>query len=209
MTMSAPPHHQRWFSSDDFRARHAAVFDAIGPSAVAVVQGAGPVGGFEIFRQTNELFHLTGLDVPQAYLLLDGRARRATLYLPPPDAKHAASEGAELSAADGDLLRQLTGVVDVRDFGQLTAALSDATVIHTPLSAAEGNMACQDTLRHAAKLRAGRHVGTTTVARGAVRRTAAGAGAGRRRSRSVACAGADAAAQVAGRGGAASPAPGN
>ncbi len=113
---------------------------------------AGCVGGFEVFRQTNEFFYLTGVEVPQAYLLLDGRKRTSRLYLPRKDAKHAASEGDELTADDATLLIRLTGVDDVTDLSALEADLRGAAVIYTPHSPAEGNMACQDTLRRAAKL---------------------------------------------------------
>ncbi len=147
-----PAHCQPWFRGVDFKVRHDVVYEKIGSDAVAVLQGAGPVFGFEIFRQTNEFFYLTGLEVPQAYLLLDGRTKQSTLYLPHRDEKHAASEGNELSAEDDGLIRQLTGVDRVVGSEQLTADLIGATQIYTPRARAEGNMASQDTLRHAGRL---------------------------------------------------------
>jgi Xaa-Pro aminopeptidase len=146
---SKPAHYQNFFTAADFRARHQKVFDFIGAGSVAVLQGAGPVLGFEIFRQTNEFFHLTGLDVPQAYLLLEGRSRRSKLYLPRRDEKLAASEGTELSAEDRQLLSGLTGCDEVACLEDLLPDLLAASVIYTPHAPAEGNMACQDTLRHA------------------------------------------------------------
>jgi Xaa-Pro aminopeptidase len=150
-TTSRPAHYQNYFTAADFKARHGRVYDHIGNNAVAVLQGAGPVFGFEIFRQTNEFFYLTGVDVPQAYLLLDGRERRATLYLPHRDEKHAASEGAELSAEDSALLIELAGVDAVAGIERLATDLAGSKTIYTPHAAAEGNMACQDTIRHAMK----------------------------------------------------------
>jgi Xaa-Pro aminopeptidase len=150
----APAHHQTWFDSGEFKTRHEAIYADIG-GAVAVVQGAGPVFGFEVFRQTNEFFYLTGLDVPRAYLVLDGGSHRSTLLLPAADAKHAASEGAELSTADAELLRRLTGVDEVAPIEKLNAVVGHGRIVWTPLLPAEGNMACQDTLRHAGKLIAG------------------------------------------------------
>jgi Xaa-Pro aminopeptidase len=147
-----PVHYQSWLSAEDFAARHTVIYEAIGALSLAVIQGAGPVGGFEIFRQTNEFFYLTGLEVPQAYLVLDGRTKRSTLYVPHRDERHAASEGAELTAEDAALIVQLTGVDQVAGIERLTADLLGARKIYTPQSRAEGNMACQDTLRHAAKL---------------------------------------------------------
>jgi Xaa-Pro aminopeptidase len=79
---SSHPYFQAGFTAGDFRAWHRQIYEIIGSEAIAIVQGGPPVGGFEVFRQSNELFYLAGLEVPQAYLLLDGRKRAARLYLP-------------------------------------------------------------------------------------------------------------------------------
>ena len=152
---SRPAHYQTWFTAAEFKARHQKICDHIGNDAVAVLQGAGPVYGFEIFRQSNEFFYLTGLDVPQAYLRLDGRSRHSTLYLPPQDEKLAASEGTELSVVDVKLLIELTGCDAVAGLEQLAIDLSGAKTIYASHASAEGNMACQDTIRHAVKQIAG------------------------------------------------------
>ncbi len=148
----ASPTHNPWFSAADFHQRHQRIYNEIGTSAVALVQGAPPVGGFEIFRQTNEFYYLTGVEAPQAMVLLDGREKKSTLYLPHRDEHSAASEGAELAADDADLLIGLSGCDAVAGPAQLEADLRNASIIYTPHNPAEGNMACQDTLRHAAKL---------------------------------------------------------
>src|SRR5216117_1748906 len=109
---AAPAAVENWFPAEEFRARRERVLDALGPGASALVQGSGPVRGFEVFRQTNELFYLTGLEFPQAYLLLDGRSRASTLFLPPPDS-HAAGEGP--GAEQGpETVRAAAGVDAVR-----------------------------------------------------------------------------------------------
>jgi Xaa-Pro aminopeptidase len=112
-TSSEKPPYQTDFPPDEFRARIARVFEAIGPEAAAVVQGAPMVRGFVLPRQTNELYYLCGVETPHAYLLLDGRTRRVTLFLPPRNARLERSEGRVLSAADADLARSLTGVDEV------------------------------------------------------------------------------------------------
>lgn len=145
-------YYQRWFPAAEFQARHARVLDAIGGGAVAVLQGAGPAAGFEVFRQSNDFFYLCGVEVPQAYLLLDGRRREATLYLPHRDEKHAATEGLEPAAEDRAALIELTGCRDVRGLERLAEDLKGAAVAFTPLRPSEGRMACQDTLRYQAKL---------------------------------------------------------
>lgn len=132
------------FPPEEFAARRSQVFDRIGPKSLACLQGAGPVRGFEVFRQTNEFFYLGGVEVPQAYLLLDGRTRTTTLFLPPPDA-HAAGEGVVNNAS---ALRKQSGVDAIADLPALSAALVDAEIIYTPHAPAEGRLSCRDTLTH-------------------------------------------------------------
>lgn len=71
-----------WFDPAEFAARRARVFEKIGPDACAVIQGAGPVLGFEAFRQSNEFFYLCGLELPSCLLVLDGHSRKTTVFLP-------------------------------------------------------------------------------------------------------------------------------
>ncbi|HAV22162.1 MAG TPA: peptidase M24, partial [Bacteroidetes bacterium] len=48
------------------------VYDAIGSNAVALAQGAPNAAGYTRFRQSNEFYYLCGLEVPHAYLLING-----------------------------------------------------------------------------------------------------------------------------------------
>ena len=59
------------------------VFDRIGTDAVAVVQGVPLTNGYQLPRQSNTFYYLSGIETPHAYLMLDGRTRQVTLYLPP------------------------------------------------------------------------------------------------------------------------------
>src|SRR5688500_12465789 len=93
------PHFQGDFTAQDFAERRARIFDAIGKN-VAVVQGGADTGDLSTFRQTNEFYYLTGVEVPHSYLLLDGRNRRTTIYLPHRDADREKVEGATLAAED-------------------------------------------------------------------------------------------------------------
>jgi len=143
-------YYQSWFDAAEFNMRHDLVYEAIGNKAVAVLQGGGPVGGFETFRQTNDFFYLCGVEVPQAYLVLDARSRGAILYLPHGDARMASIEGKEPCAEDRDELIARTGCVDVRASECLERDLQNASVVYTPFAPAEGALACQDTLRYQA-----------------------------------------------------------
>ena len=109
------PWYQSDFPAEEFKARHARLYDKIGNQAVAVVQGVSLTPGFTMPRQTNEFYYLCGLETPHSYLLLDGRSRKSTLFVPPRNRRLEASEGRVLSAEDGTQLKELVGVDDVQE----------------------------------------------------------------------------------------------
>jgi hypothetical protein len=102
------------------------------------------VRGFVLPRQANEFYYLCGVETPHSYLLLDGRTRKATLFLSPRNARLERSEGRVLSAADVDLAKSLTGVDEVLSTealrGEGLAALPGGVppVLYTPFQPAEG-----------------------------------------------------------------------
>lgn len=145
----APALFQTDFPPEELRARRAAVFDRIGPGACALVQGAGPVRGYEPFRQTNEFYWLCGVESAQAYLWLDGRRRATTLFLPRRDEKAQRSDGPSLSSEDGAEAAAVTGVDDVRPLEDLERELGAADVVFAPHSPAEGRTGSRDVLLRA------------------------------------------------------------
>ena len=141
-----------WFTPAEFADRRTSLYGEIG-DAVAVLQGAGPVRGFELFRQTNETLYLTGLEVPQAYVLLDGAAQKTSVYLPSrPESQHA--EETCLYAEDADRICALTGLDAVYPWSALDRHLARRRVVYTPFAPAEGRMTSRDVLVHAARVEA-------------------------------------------------------
>jgi len=116
----AAQHYQTDFPPEEFRARWTRLLDRIGPNAIAVVQGTGLATGFNLPRQFNTFYYLAGIETPHAYLTLDGRTRRVSLYLPPRNERLERAEGRVLSADDADRVRQLTGVDEVRPTSAMT-----------------------------------------------------------------------------------------
>lgn len=134
-------HYQSDFPPEEFRARWSAVFDRIGKEAVAVAQGAPLANGFQYPRQSNTFYYLSGIETPGAYLLLDGRNRRATLYLPPRNERLERSEGKVLSADDAEAVRRLTGADEVRsvlDMGTAWPAGDARLEVYAESAPAEG-----------------------------------------------------------------------
>jgi hypothetical protein len=70
------------FPPEEFAARRAAVINAIG-DAVAIIQGAVEKPAELPFRQSAQFYYLTGVEVPRAILVIDGRAKSSTLYIDP------------------------------------------------------------------------------------------------------------------------------
>ncbi|MEE3373331.1 MAG: aminopeptidase P N-terminal domain-containing protein [Planctomycetota bacterium] len=145
-------HYQTDFPAGEFRERRSRVYEAIGPDAIAVLRGMPASGAFDLFRQHNDFYYLSGLEVPHAYLLLDGRKRESTLYLPPRDPHHERSEGRTLAAEDAAELCLLSGVERVHALPALEHDLQAAATVFTPRSPAEGYLACRDTLEHARRM---------------------------------------------------------
>ncbi|HEY8563407.1 MAG TPA: Xaa-Pro peptidase family protein [Pyrinomonadaceae bacterium] len=100
------------FPPAEFAARRARVYDAIGEN-YALVQGAPSPAGYTRFRQSNEFYYLCGIESPHAYLLLDGRQRKAYVYLPHRNEARERGEGKVLSAEDGELVKRLSGIDQV------------------------------------------------------------------------------------------------
>lgn len=138
------------FPPQEFAQRRAAVYAALGEGAVALLQGAPSPAGYTRFRQSNEFYYLCGVEVPHAYLLLDGTRRSATLYLPPRNEGRERSEGKVLSAEDAEMVRQLSGVEAIFSTEKLAEHLgrfANGAVVRsvwTPFSPAEGTAMSRD-----------------------------------------------------------------
>lgn len=151
---SAPP-YQADFPPEEFQARWKTIFERIGDEGIAFVQGAPKARGFLLPRQSNEFYHLCGIETPHAYLLLDGRHRKVTLFLPPRDERLERAEGKVLSSEDADLVKRLTGVDEVastkimNDEWTRTLIGGERATVYTPFAPTEGNTECRGELMSA------------------------------------------------------------
>src|SRR5258708_17799029 len=149
----ANPWYQTDFPPDEFKARWSKIFEKIGNNAIAILQGVPQTNGFIMPRQGNDFYYLCGIEAPHSDLLLDGRQKKVTLFLPPRNARTESAEGKVLSADDAGLVKQLTGVDEVAspdamrgDFLRPTGAAGPQggfrftpLDIYTPFSPAEGS----------------------------------------------------------------------
>lgn len=124
------------FPPEEFAARRAKVLTAIG-DGVAVLQGATEYPAYVAFRQNNQFFYLTGVEVPRALVLLDGRTGETTLFVQPRNQRLEQFEGPVL--VPGDEAARLTGIASVRSRVEFAAAFAAAAkggrTIYTPLRA--------------------------------------------------------------------------
>jgi len=138
------------FPPSEFADRRGKVFDAIGTESIVVLQGEPTQRGYTRFRQSNEFYYLTGIEIPHAYLLMNGSTRQSTIFLPHRNERRERSEGKLLSAEDTDLVIELSGLDAVGAIEELAAALSQygrqgrKTTLYTLFAPAEGSSESRD-----------------------------------------------------------------
>lgn len=137
------------FPPDEFAARRRRVLDAMGDQAVALVQGGPKEPAHDRFRQTNDFYYLCGVEVPHAYLLVDGRVGASYLFLPHQTPEHRAHEGELLAPENAEVACRLTGVEAVYGIEELSRFLEKAATVYTPMRMAEGPGMSWDTLQRA------------------------------------------------------------
>ena len=125
------PYYQPHFPPEEFKVRWQKMFDRIGNN-IAIVQGGPKARGFTLPRQTNEFYYLSGIETPHSYIVLDGRSRNVTLYLPPRDERLERSEGKILSADDAELVKKLSGADAVVSTQLMTEAWARGLLQGTP-----------------------------------------------------------------------------
>jgi Xaa-Pro aminopeptidase len=123
VSAAAQPLFTDAFPKEEFAARRARVMATIG-EGMAIIQGAAETGTSLKFRQNNQFFYLTGVEVPRAILLIDGRTRTSSLFIAPRDERKERSEGPVLTP--GPEAVKLTGIEKVEPRDAFAAALTEA-----------------------------------------------------------------------------------
>ena len=141
--------YQRDFLPRELKARRGKVIEAIGASAIAIVQGAPKNSTHDLFRQSNDFYYLTGVEVPHAYLLMDGKSGKSSLFLPHRSRELAEREGELLSSDNAQACRELVGVDEVIGPELLAQRLEGVTCLYTPFRQGEGLVSSWDTLQRA------------------------------------------------------------
>ncbi|MBN2338040.1 MAG: aminopeptidase P family protein [Acidobacteria bacterium] len=121
-----------------FAQRRERLMERIGGS-VAVLAGARDPAAYVPFRQDNNFYYLTGVEVPGALLLLDGVRRESLLFLPPRDRGLEQWEGERVfPGPEAERATGMDAVLDTARFGgELEERTGAAGVLYLPRSPRE------------------------------------------------------------------------
>lgn len=125
------------FPAEEFAARRAKLIERIGDGFAIVLGTPGPPGEVP-FRQNSQFFYLTGITEPRASLIIDGRAKRTTVYLQPKNERRDGSAYGPAMAPSGETATQLRveAALPASDFsGALTTLAAEGRPIYTPFAA--------------------------------------------------------------------------
>jgi Xaa-Pro aminopeptidase len=103
---------------EELAARRAAFAEKIA-DGYAVVLGALSAPDYGSFRQNNPFFYLTGVEIPNAILVVDGDSKKSWLFLP--GLATEKKEGEE--ASQGDRLKAASGIENVVDLDRFVRTL--------------------------------------------------------------------------------------
>ena len=125
------------FDKAEYAARRQKFMDKI-PDGTAVIWGARPIGSYFLYAQANDFLYLTGVEIPNAAVMIDGRSKTTTLFFTATE-DQARAEG--ISPALVKNAREFTGIERVLPFESLTqmlGALAGRTnILYTPFSPEE------------------------------------------------------------------------
>ncbi|MBI3468177.1 MAG: aminopeptidase P family protein [Planctomycetes bacterium] len=115
--------YQPAYSLEEMRRRRERVFEHIGAN-LAVLCGADAQEDWERFGQYNNFYYLTGFEMPNSVLLLDGARKRSALFLRTRAQHWVRFDGPELQP--GEEAARLTGMDEVLNVDQFAESLRRA-----------------------------------------------------------------------------------
>lgn len=131
--------YQTDFTIDELAQRRQRLAETIGPDVVALVPAADTVQGFELFRQYNDFYYLSGVEVPHAYLLINGGNGRTTIFLP-----QSTHHG--FHADNAAWVKETTGIDGVQSVQNVQSHLARCKVVCFPAREGQGLKMSDDTL---------------------------------------------------------------
>ncbi len=125
------------FDKAEYAARRARLMEAVADGA-AILLGALPVTGYVPFFQNNDLMYFSGVEIPGAVLVIDGRRKQSTLFFTMSE-REARGEGLPVDLVINT--RDFTGTEQVAPADRLSGALAQMAgqgyVLYTPFKPEE------------------------------------------------------------------------
>jgi Xaa-Pro aminopeptidase len=125
------------FEKAEYAARRARLMEAV-PDGAAILLGAQPIAGYNPFFQNNDVMYFSGVEIPGAVLIIDGRRKQTTLFFTMSE-REARGEG--LPADLVTRTREFTGIEQVAPAERLSSALAQLAgqgyVLYTPFKPEE------------------------------------------------------------------------
>ena len=122
------------FPAPEYAARRALALARLAEDEVLLVPSAEGTSAGETFRQLDDFEYFAGLEVPQSVLAIDGRTRRARLFVPPRDPRFdnigRPNDFPGRPLASDPALRALSGVDSVLPSTALDAYLDEIALRH-------------------------------------------------------------------------------
>lgn len=100
----------KYFTADDFAARRTRLMEQIG-DGVAILQGADLAEAYIKFRQDNNFYYLTGVEMPYCALIINGKTKTTTLFVPEGRFADIKDEALITPGADAAKMYKVNGVL--------------------------------------------------------------------------------------------------
>lgn len=108
------------FGKSEFAARRQKLMEAI-PDGAVIILGALPPTGYNEFFQNNDFMYFSGVEIPNAMLIIDGKQKTTTLFFTISESA-ARNDGISLELVRN--AKDVTGIERVSPIDQFTGALS-------------------------------------------------------------------------------------
>jgi Xaa-Pro aminopeptidase len=129
--------YQTDFTSDEFRTRRNKLCEAMEKDSFALLQGAPGPKGSDTFYQYKDFYYLCGIETPRAYLLIEGRDGRTTVFLPHESQVEKQSTKPVACVENAELVCKQSGVDAVLGWEDLGQYLNRAVIVYMPFEDGE------------------------------------------------------------------------
>ncbi|MBN1682038.1 aminopeptidase P family protein [Candidatus Bathyarchaeota archaeon] len=108
------------FDKSEYASRRASLMEKI-PDGAAIILGAASPLGYAEFVQNNDMMYFSGVEIPNASMIIDGKTKTSTLFFTITD-RSARNEGINLKLVHNTV--DITGIETVLPIDQFTPTLS-------------------------------------------------------------------------------------